>query len=159
MSAVLLKWSDAFNTGVADIDEQHKELVTILNRLKTSIANRTSRQACGRILDELVEYTQMHFRFEEGLMEASGYALLDSHKKLHEELLAQVISYRQKLAAADGSISFELLHFLQMWLIKHISESDKRFGQYFVFTGEDEMNLRKQANAPDRARKGWWRAR
>jgi hemerythrin len=157
MSVALMKWSDSYNTGVADIDEQHKQLVAILNRLKSSIADRTSREVCSGILDELIDYTQKHFRFEEGLMEASGYSLYASHKKVHEELLAQVLSYRQKLATSNESISFELLHFLQMWLVKHISESDKRFGQYFVFTGEDEMKIRKQGNARSTAGKGWWR--
>lgn len=159
MSAVLMQWSDAFNTGVPDIDEQHKKLVALLNTLKQAIVDRRGSQVCTEILDELVAYTQVHFRFEEDLMQASGYSLYDSHKKLHEELLAQVLAYRQKLLSESASISFDLLRFLQTWLTKHISESDKRFGNYFVFTGEDEMRLRKQANASGRtpAKKGWWR--
>jgi hemerythrin len=38
---------------------------------------------------------------------------------------------QEKLDLGQAKISFELLHFLQIWLTKHINESDRRFGQHF----------------------------
>ena len=122
MSTTLMQWSDALNTGVADIDEQHKRLVALFNTLKQAIIDRRGSQVCTEILDQLVDYTQVHFRFEEELMQASGYSLYDSHKKLHDELLAQIHAYRQKLLSESGSISFDLLRFMQAWLTKHICD-------------------------------------
>ena len=46
-----------------------------------------------------------------------------------------MIELQQKLDAGKAAISCELLHFLKMWLVKHISESDLRFGRYAVARG------------------------
>lgn len=143
MSKTLLDWSDTFNTGITQIDEQHRTLVRLLNQLHQSIQERKSKEVSGQILRELTEYTVKHFGLEEQLMQASQYAGFAEHRRLHAELIAQIQGMRQKYDAGQTSISFELLHFLRLWLTKHIGESDKRFGAYFVMGGYQEADGRK----------------
>jgi hemerythrin len=50
-------------------------------------------------------------------------------------LIQQVKDLQEKLDAGSHSISFELLHFLKNWLTKHILESDKQYGPYFLSRG------------------------
>ncbi|MGA7978669.1 MAG: hypothetical protein WCA32_00395 [Chromatiaceae bacterium] len=40
-----------------------------------------------------------------------------------------------KVGAASASISFESMHFLKVWLAKHIMVSDQRYGVSFIATG------------------------
>jgi hemerythrin len=160
MSAILMQWSDAFNTGIGEVDGQHKTLVDLLNRLNQAIVERKGSQACADVLGQLVGYTKVHFSLEEGMMKASRYPAFENHRKQHEELLAQVAAFQQKLAQGKGAITFELLHFLQMWLTKHINESDKRFGQYYLLFGPDQSDVASAAPAPTRpetASRAWWR--
>lgn len=160
MSQDLFEWSDRFNTGITGVDAQHRTLVELLNRLHRAIQTRQSKEASRQILDELTEYTRTHFRLEEGLMQASRYADYDAHKKVHEDLIAQIVGLQAKLDSGQASIGFELLHFLKSWLVKHISETDKRFGAYYLLTGKDEAAAAAAALAASAAEDGkrqWWR--
>jgi hemerythrin len=164
MSPDLLEWSDRFNTGITGVDAQHRKLVELLNRLHRAIQNRQSKEVSRQILDELTDYTRTHFRLEEGLMQASRYADFAAHKKMHEDLIAQVVALQAKLDSGTSAIGFELLHFLKTWLVRHISETDKRFGAYYVLTGKEEaaaeaaaMAEAMAATAATEDRRPWWR--
>lgn len=132
MSDVLFKWSDDYTVGVTEIDEQHKELVKLLNDLHQAIHERHGSDASRKILNELAEYTRVHFAVEESLMRITHYPDFENHKKIHEALIQQVVELQNKLDSGTAKISFELLHFLKHWLMHHIVESDKTFGNYFT---------------------------
>ncbi|AKU10523.1 hemerythrin-like metal-binding domain-containing protein [Azoarcus sp. CIB] len=159
MSQVLFEWSDSFNVGIQEIDEQHRILVDLLNQLHAAIRDHKGSQACRAILDQLAEYTRTHFLLEESLMRVSHYSGLDLHKQQHEDLIAQVKSLQDKLDSGQASISFELLHFLQVWLTKHINESDKRFGNHFVrntdLKGYSEWS--EEVKTTMKKKKWWWK--
>ncbi|WP_018608497.1 bacteriohemerythrin [Uliginosibacterium gangwonense] len=132
MADILFKWSDDYTVGVAEIDEQHKELVRLLNDLHQAIHERHGSDASRKILNELAEYTRVHFAVEESLMRITHYPDFENHKKIHEALIQQVVELQNKLDSGTAKISFELLHFLKQWLMHHIVESDKLFGAFFT---------------------------
>lgn len=135
MTEVLFQWSDDYSVGVEEIDAQHKELVRLLNSLHQAIHERHGSDACRRILDELTDYTRVHFAVEESLMRISGYPDFANHKKIHTTLIQQIHDLQVKLDSGAAKISFELLHFLKNWLMVHIVEADKLFGHHFAQSG------------------------
>ena len=170
MNLKRMEWQDSFSVGIDEVDDQHKTLVALLNQLHAAIRDRRGSDACRETLDRLAEYTVTHFRLEESLMKASNYAGFAGHKQQHEDLIAQIAILRGKLDEHDTSISFELLHFLQVWLTKHINESDKRFGAYFQmsdhstvyskWTGEVSQTLQAAKVSADgtvAAKSPWWK--
>lgn len=163
MSTNLLDWSDSFNTGIKEVDSQHKTLVKLLNQLHQAIQQHQSKDASRQILDELADYTHTHFSLEESLMRMSHYADYPSHKKQHADLIGQVQALQQKLDSGQASIGFELLHFLKTWLTHHISESDKRFGAYFVLSdasSEGSATLQNWTGEVEKTmaeKKRWWK--
>lgn len=157
MASVLFEWSDSFNVGIQEIDEQHRTLVDLLNRLHAAIRDHKGSQASRQILDQLAEYTRTHFLLEESLMRVSHYPGFEMHKEQHEDLIAQVKALQDKLDSGKAAISFELLHFLQVWLTRHINESDKRFGQHFIEA--NDLNSYSQWSDEVRTtmeKKKWW---
>lgn len=134
MSA-LVSWSDDLSVGVQEIDEQHKVLIGLLNQLHDAVAQRHGSTACRETLDRLAEYTRIHFAVEESLMRILSYPDYERHKGEHEALTSQVSALQRKLDEGHAAISFELLHFLKLWLTKHISESDRRYGSHFLEKG------------------------
>lgn len=54
-------WSDSYSVGIPEIDEQHKALFDLMERLHKAIAARQGSAACIEILKELVDYTRIHF--------------------------------------------------------------------------------------------------
>ncbi len=43
--ATLISWSDEFSVGIQEIDEQHKCLVELINKLYTGLAAKDSTEA------------------------------------------------------------------------------------------------------------------
>ena len=79
-----------------------------------------------RLLDELVDYTLSHFAFEESLMEESGYAYINAHKKVHQLFVKRVADYQQRFKMNED-IAEELINTLRAWLINHIRNDDKDY--------------------------------
>jgi hemerythrin len=135
MDTVLFQWSDGFSIGLQEIDEQHKVLVGLVNELHEAIVHLHGSSAARDVLNRLTEYTRTHFTVEECLMRILDYPEFPQHKQMHEDLLHQVLELQLKLDSGQATITFELLHFLKLWLTKHINESDKRFGAFAVAKG------------------------
>ncbi|MDJ0741102.1 MAG: bacteriohemerythrin [Gammaproteobacteria bacterium] len=121
----LIEWTDDLSTGIPVIDNQHQRIVTYINKLDHAQRHR-SRDEVGEILNELVDYTLSHFAFEETLMEDSGYAFINAHKKVHQLFVRRVADYQQRFKAGEA-IEDELMHTLRAWLINHIKNDDKDF--------------------------------
>lgn len=152
--AELFEWRDDYNVGVSDIDEQHLELVSLINRLHRAIRDHKASSQVRRTLDELVEYTRTHFAIEERLMRESNYPDYENHRGYHEALIDQIRTLQEKLDSGEASITFELLHFLRVWLIRHILEVDKHFGAYFIEHGtRPEWMVEAHAAMTNRR---WW---
>jgi hemerythrin len=60
----LIKWTDDFVTGIGAIDEQHRQLVDIVNRFDEALRKDRGPRTLNGILDDLLGYTQEHFADE-----------------------------------------------------------------------------------------------
>ena len=156
MNTDLFDWSDGYGVGVQEIDEQHKELVDLLNQLHTGLIDRRSSETMRKILDELAEYTRTHFSVEESLMRVSNYPDFDLHKRYHEDLIAQIVALQDRLDSGDEKITFELLLFLKLWLTNHINEADKLFGAYFTSIG-GETRWAPHVQQSMETKTWWWK--
>lgn len=131
----LIEWSDKLSVGIQEIDEQHKVLVDLLNQLHQAILHHHGAETTGQIMNELCEYTKIHFAVEESILRILDYPDYAEHKDHHEQLLAQVQVLRRKMETEDHSISFELLHFLKKWLTIHILEEDNAYTEHLLKCG------------------------
>jgi methyl-accepting chemotaxis protein len=123
----LMRWDSSLQLGISQIDDQHEQLVIMINDLHRAMKLRQTMAVTGGILDRLVSYTVMHFGVEEKLFQKHGYPDADQHKKVHETLIAKVIDFKTKVDEGDGTISMELMDFLKDWLVSHIKGTDKKY--------------------------------
>lgn len=140
-----VEWSDALSVGIEEIDSQHQVLVDLLNEIHTAIQQHHGMEATQGIVTRLEEYTRVHFAVEESLMRILHYPDYEPHKKEHDKLISQVSELREKLGTGKASISFELAHFLKVWLTRHIMEVDKFYTPHFL----------AQGIRPELAKKSW----
>ncbi len=127
------KWDDNFVTGIAEVDAQHMELVSLINRLGELLA---SAEALGgpeipAVLDELASYARFHFAAEEELMRRAGVdeRHVTTQQREHENFIEEVGHL-----AADGinaESAHRLLKFLIHWLAYHILGSDQTMARQF----------------------------
>lgn len=120
-----IDWNASLETGLDVIDEQHKRIIDYINRLD-SARTTGDRRRVAEVLDELIDYTQSHFVFEESLMEEAGYAFLKAHRKVHEIFVKRVDAYIARLDRGED-ITQELQKTLTRWLLNHIRNEDRDY--------------------------------
>ena len=121
------RWRENLSLDVPVVDNDHKHLIALLNRLHYSMLAGDDRAAIGAILDELVDYTHTHFEREEALMRRSGYPGYAAHCRLHEVLTAQVMDQQQRFRDdAQGFDVGRFYRFLGNWLTMHILGEDAK---------------------------------
>ena len=130
-----LEWDSSFSTGVVKYDEQHKVLFNMVNDLADAMQQKKSKEAVGRVLNGLAEYTVNHFADEERSFSQSHYPEETEHKALHKKLVNQVVELIGKFNAGEPLITQDVINFLQDWLINHIKGVDKRYGAHFNKNG------------------------
>jgi hemerythrin len=124
----LMTWTEKLSVGVGVLDEDHKRLVGLVNELYDAMQGGHGRDALGRILNSLIQYTKMHFAREENFFNQTAYPAAAAHHKEHEALTRQVLDVQQKYAAGvTATLSLEVLQFLKNWLIQHIQGSDQKY--------------------------------
>jgi methyl-accepting chemotaxis protein len=127
----LMGWNDSFATNVGDVDAHHKKLIDLINDIYRGIMLEKSKDMIDRTLNELVDFTVMHFAYEESLFDKYGYEDSLSHKEKHKTLLGQVGDYVGRYKDGED-ISHELLSFLKNWLMKHILGVDQKYAPYLI---------------------------
>lgn len=120
-----IQWEEVYNTGVKEIDIQHRQLVRYVNDLNRAILQRNS-QGTEQVIDELINYTRTHFAFEETLMKDANYEFFAAHQRVHELFTARVMRYKRRFDH-DENVAPELYNLLKRWLINHIQHDDQNF--------------------------------
>jgi hemerythrin len=81
-----VQWSEKFSVGVRELDQQHQQLVKLLNILiSTQGTINTRSETISDTLMAMTRYAQVHFKTEERLMEAYGYPGLEEQKFQHRD--------------------------------------------------------------------------
>ena len=128
----IFPWDDNLETGIAKIDEQHKKLVDILNRLAAHLANLSNVIDLNEVFDELVDYTDYHFKTEEGIWTQyfEGDAWLETHEKTHDTFLSEILEIKKNQEKKEfDEVIYDVVLFLSQWLAYHILDTDKRMAK------------------------------
>ena len=139
-------WNDRYLTGEDQIDQEHQELVRIIN-LVASLQSQGENEAevaekTRPIFDDLVRYAVNHFRHEEALMGKMGCDArhVSLHHSIHQDFAKQVVAMRSgKVGEADSPW---LLSFLTNWLAYHILGMDQSMARQV-------RNIRKGMSAAE----------
>ena len=125
-----LAWGEILSVDVDEIDEDHRKLLDIFNLLNHALEDAEPAEYVAALLEELINCTIWHFSHEERLMLRHGYAEIDQHRAMHQELIRGARELQQNLRQAGKSVAEEDLVFLERWLTEHILTDDRRLGDY-----------------------------
>ncbi|MES9814210.1 MAG: bacteriohemerythrin [Candidatus Thiodiazotropha sp.] len=131
----IFPWDTNFETGIALIDEQHQELVRILNHLAVHLANRSSKRILNEVFDELFDYADYHFKAEENVWRKHllNDESLNSHENTHKSFISHVIELRGREGREDyDQLMQDTVGFLTHWLAYHILDNDKRMAKVIL---------------------------
>lgn len=125
-------WSANFETGIALVDQQHRQLVQLLNKLAGHLGHRASPVELDAVFHELAAYADYHFTAEEAVWAPvfGDDAWYLAHLRGHQAFLQQALEIKAKEATLPlDEVVEELLRYLTHWLAFHILDSDKRMAK------------------------------
>lgn len=130
-----LEWSDALSVNVEEIDEQHKNLVDMLNALHDAHMARAGKEAQREIIASMVGYVASHFKSEEAYMQKYQYPEFLAHKREHDEFAAKALDLQNRVDNQGLIFTAEILEFLKRWLQDHILGTDMKYSALFNASG------------------------
>lgn len=116
---VFFEWQDAYSVRIHPLDEQHKELVNILNCLFVAAFERKANTIIVDMLQALQRHCRMHFELEERLLQQMAHKDVAAHRHENRKLLEQLDLLCRKHEQDDMPVYFDMLYFLKHWLADH----------------------------------------
>ena len=127
----LLKWTVEYSVGVHEFDVEHQKLINIFNELHKAMKERRSASVIAKTLNELLDYTSVHFNTEKKFFIMFNYPKMTEHIKEHNEFLDKVKEFTAKYEKGGATITIDLMHFIAHWIKDHIKGTDKEYSEFF----------------------------
>ncbi len=131
----LIEWNDRLSVNIREIDDQHKKLVGMVNRLHTAMKEGKADTISMQIVEDMKKYAASHFATEERHMKTHGYPGYREHKTEHEKFVAKVVQVEKDLKTGKCAMSMDILNFLSNWLVDHIKGTDKKYSPFLNQAG------------------------
>lgn len=129
------EWSPHFSVGVKILDEQHKELIKMINMLDRNPGATVYSETVSELLGRLTSYAMEHFETEEALLSEHSYPDLAIQKLEHNEYQLKAAMLCEKTIQQEEAVSKEILIFLRTWWMNHILVSDMKYRVFFEELG------------------------
>lgn len=131
---VLMNWKDEYNTGIVEIDEQHKMMFDIINDLYNVMHASSETAGLDEILKQVINYADHHFILEESRFKEVGYEGAEAHLTEHQSYRDKINELVQEYGNDKKLLSFQLIDFLEDWWIEHVTDTDKEYVEYIKKT-------------------------
>lgn len=126
----MMVWTENYEIGIPEVDEQHQHLISVVNDLHEAILKGQGQDYLENVLNKLIDYVEFHFSTEEKLMEKVEYPEMGEHCFEHLGLKSRVLAFQKKFKEESEPLSEDLMLFLRYWLENHITVVDKKIGSY-----------------------------
>lgn len=130
ISIPIFQWRNEYNINVSEMDNDHKRLFEISNRLYEAIHSGVSRSELESILNLIISHTGQHFDKEEDLMEMHNFPETNIQRKEHMLFTETVLEYKRKFKSYEIEIDMEFINLIKDWVINHILTEDRKYGVY-----------------------------
>jgi hemerythrin len=139
-----IEWDDRYSVGVQALDEQHRELVKMTNKLYLGslLEGKEPKDFFVRALHNIAGYLKFHLATEEQFLDTMRYPDRAEHKKQHDNFIKNVFSqvqdFENGLTPALGPVA----GYLRDWVLTHIAFTDKKYALYLASPGTERGGLR-----------------
>ena len=127
----LIEWSEIFSTGVEEMDNQHKRLIAMINKIHELLEEGKKEEARSYFIREITNYIEKHFRDEEKFMEDINFPRLKAHKMAHDNFRNVMKNSIPKIERGDEKEFRSAVSIAWAWLYSHILKVDKKYGEYY----------------------------
>ena len=129
----MIKFDSSLEIGVKPIDDQHRELIRIVNSYVQSGVESYTDTETEKMIDAICSYIKKHFSDEERLHANAGYPDAQAHKELHARYIKDFDAIASEYSAQGCSAKFtlKLTGSVIEWIVKHIKSADTKFAKFY----------------------------
>jgi len=131
----MFQWEDKYSVGIQSIDDQHKEIFMLLNKLLEAMKMGYANDVTIQIIQELERYAVIHFQKEEYFFQRFNYQGSAEHITEHQNFIKKIAVLKSEINSGKMILTIELLRFLKDWIDHHILVVDKKYSECFRQNG------------------------
>jgi hemerythrin len=122
----LFDWNEGYVVDQGMIDEQHKYLLKVTERLFNAVLDQETEDRMQECFDALLNYTKKHFHDEEEFFKSAEADQLDKHASEHEGLAGELIKvWEEEKLGFQEERGRVLLTWVEDRLIPHMMIDDQ----------------------------------
>jgi hemerythrin len=125
-------WTKDLSVGEDHIDEQHKRLLSQVNKIIHIMTFGATSKEITETLYFFDEYINEHFIYEEDYMKKNKYPYIDEHKKKHKDFIKSYLLFKKQLygGVKPERLIMDIETYLGQWWINHIGKEDKKYHDF-----------------------------
>lgn len=125
-----IKWLSSFDTGITEIDADHRELVNTITRIEDAL-EQENIEAGSVLFREFLSQVAAHFKREEAFLISIDYPRLEAHSQCHRALMESGKKTLKKVEAGmDSEKSSKYLEEMVYFLLEDVIKADAEFRTY-----------------------------
>jgi hemerythrin len=124
--------SEPVKIGERTIDAEHDLQMQLLDALSQAIAKGGDFAPTRHILEQFIEFSDMHFLSEQLIMRLNAYPGYEAHLEEHTRLMKKLRDVRESIVHNENVSTLQLLLELRDWLLNHIATDDAAFGEFLT---------------------------
>ena len=132
----LFKWHTTYSVDNEELDNHHKRLFNILNRLYENCMGTELTHTLDPIVEELVSYSNDHFAAEEQHMRENMFHDIVAHIAKHREFTSKLETLKAQCHGNSLDVAQELIILLGNWLLRHVLTEDMKYSELSKGIGE-----------------------
>jgi len=128
----MIIWDNKYITGIELIDNQHKQLVDLTNKLYTSCLSgeKEINDIFKNAMSRIVEYVIHHFATELELLKKINFPQYHDHKVKHDTLIKEILSAANDYKEGKQFVPNHFVRTLKDWILSHVAVYDKEYALY-----------------------------
>lgn len=127
----LIQWIPALSVGVKELDDQHKKVFEIINKVYDGLSIKSDKKLLPDVFQDLIDYANVHLKREEFYFEKFDYPEKESHVATHNAYREKIKNFQKRWESGESGVIYEITKFLNDWWQNHIYKVDKRYTIFF----------------------------
>ncbi len=127
---MLIDWNSSLVLGDARIDQEHQDLVALINQFYEMLHRGAHRDDLCGVAFTLAEQVTQHFNNEADLMVSVHYPGVLAHQREHKMLMGELGAFLHRVEQEDDCELRNVITFIKDWFTTHVTTADAQFVKF-----------------------------
>lgn len=117
---------------LSTIDDEHKVQIGLIDLLTQSVESGEAGEKVLEILNQLIDYSEVHFLSEQLIMRHHSYEGFAEHDQQHADMMERLRAIRAQTDSGNMRLDTEAVKALRELLLQHIATQDRKLSRYLA---------------------------